>query len=57
MKKSNKALSIIISIIYAAVAVEWIISIVLQYLKIKSGFSPAAEILYFVPAVLMLIIA
>ena len=57
MKKLNKALSIIISIIYAAVAVEWIISIVLQYLKIKSGFSPAAEILYFVPAVLMLIIA
>ena len=54
MKKLNKALSIIISIIYAAVAVEWIISIVLQYLKIKSGFSPAAEILYFVPAVLML---
>ena len=57
MKKSNKALSIVISIIYAAVAVEWIISIVSQYLKIKGGFSPVAEILYFVPAVLMLIIA
>ena len=51
MKKSNKALSIVISIIYAAVAVEWIISIVSQYLKIKGGFSPVAEILYFVPAV------
>ena len=57
MKKSNKALSSVISIIYAAVAVEWIISIVSQYLKIKGGFSPVAEILYFVPAVLMLIIA
>lgn len=57
MKKSNKALSIVISIIYAAVAVEWIISIVSQYLKIKGGFSPVAEILYFVPALLMLIIA
>lgn len=55
MKKSNKALSIVISIIY--VAVEWIILIVSQYLKIKGGFSPVAEILYFVPAVLMLIIA
>lgn len=42
MKKSNKALSIVISIIYAAVAVEWIISIVSQYLKIKGGFSPVA---------------
>ena len=54
MKKSNKALSIVISIIYAAVAVEWIISIVSQYLKIKGGFSPVAEILYFVPAVLII---
>ncbi|WP_461821277.1 hypothetical protein [Blautia stercoris] len=57
MKKSNKVLGAIIAIIYVAVGVGWLISMLSQYKLIKGNFAAVYEILYFVPSILMLIIA
>ena len=57
MKTSNKVLGAIIAIIYVAVGVGWLISMLSQYKLIKGNFAAVYEILYFVPSILMLIIA
>lgn len=57
MKKSNKVLGAIIAAIYVVVGVGWLISMLSQYKLVKGIFSPVTETLYFVPSVLMLIIA
>ena len=57
MKKSNKVLGAIIGAIYVAVGGGWLISMASQYKLLKGGFAAIYEVLYFVPSILMLIIA